>query len=134
VRTPATFYPRNVASVAKYNADSSVIVSFVGWTKYDAAHVFVDSGKAYDMAALKGRHVILAVRPGINMVPVLASLLKVHTPDHPVPYIIDFNARKMFVAFSADPFEVYRIDDDRELWRDYFAQDIRTERWQQSTH
>lgn len=131
---PSNLYPpRNVASLAKYGRDQSVIVSFVGWTKYDAAHVFVDSGKAYDMSALKGRHVVVAVRPGINMVPVLGSLLAVHTPDHPIPYIIDFDARKMFVAFSANPFEVYRIDEDRELWRDYFAPQDRAA-WQQSTH
>lgn len=120
-------HPRNAGQIIGLKSRDSmpecVVVSFVGQTDIAHPHVFPESGVEYDWEFLRGAHVVVAVKPGINARHALGAIYdaKGDNPLAPYPSLIDTERQQLSMIVGARPLALWHVKRETELWNTYFA-------------
>jgi len=112
--------PRNLRN-AVLNADESLIVSFVGQTKYANAHIFADSGVRYDWGFIADKvHAIIMVKPGIDASDAIRGIFDNSDPMLAYPTLVDVQAQHVACVIDGHPIRLWQTKRGSELWRQFF--------------
>lgn len=116
-------FPRNFRCLQGRERGSDVVVSFVEQTRYRGIpHVYVDSGRDYDMRPLRDLRPIVAVRRGIDCARVCRALLEQMGWAYPAWVDVD----ERHVAYVVDGprplgFKLWNVKQGSSIWRTFFA-------------
>lgn len=115
--------PRNArAAQTARDQRTPLLVSFIGDTPWQAPTVYCDSGVRYDWDFIKGLHVVVAVREGVDSSDALRAIF-----DHSdvirigYPVLIDVDTQEVACIVENNPLRLWQMIRGSDLWQQYFA-------------
>ena len=112
-----------MAAVARARErDEPLVVSFVGDVPWQNETVYCDSGRRYAWDFIRGLHVVVVVRPGVDALDALRSILErtdvVSGSSYPV--LVDVDAKEVAFIVDGRPVALWQIKRGTSLWQHYF--------------